>query len=744
LTWLAAGVLIVAVYLTLPTDKWYGGAVYDALGLMSCIMITIGARRHRPANALLWYCFAAGEAIWVVGDVIYSVYEHVLHVEPFPSPADAFYLAAYPVLVAGLWLLIRRRSAGRDRAGTLDACIVATGLGLPFWLFVMAPIAGDDSASPITRMISLAYPAADLIMLAMVARLMTTAGARTASYRLLVAALVLLLGSDIAFSLITSFSSYDGGPADAGWLLSYVAWGAAALHPSMRSLSEPAPERADQASVRRLVLLGTIGLLAPGLLVEQGLFNPGQVDWLPLSAGGVALCVLIFLRAAGLVARIQQQAARLETLAMRDELTGLANRRLLEQHIRGGLASGDRVQVALVDLDDFKGINDRLGHAVGDGLLVSVGERLEAAVRPGDLVARLGGDEFALFMPGATDDEADRIVESITAALQYPVSAAEHHLLVQASVGVANSVDTTDPFELLRRADIAMYAAKEAGGRRHVRYRSALDERAIEHARLGAQLRRALDGGQFSLVYQPIVTLPNGGLAGVEALVRWRHPQRGLVSPSEFVPVAERNGLVVELGQWVLQQACRQAADWLDEYGPAAPSKISVNVSPRQLAEPGFADRLAEVLADTGLPASWLTIEVTETAVFNGRRSVEALEAVRAVGVQVALDDFGTGHSSLRLLQTCPVDILKVDKSFVDNIAMTGQHAVIAAALINVSDGLNLVAVAEGVETSRQADELFRLGYRFAQGYLFGRPVAADELARAFTPLPAHEVLTVT
>jgi EAL domain-containing protein (putative c-di-GMP-specific phosphodiesterase class I) len=239
------------------------------------------------------------------------------------------------------------------------------------------------------------------------------------------------------------------------------------------------------------------------------------------------------------------------------------------------------------------------------------------------------------------------------------------------------------------------------------------------------------------------VALPHGGLAGVEALVRWRHPERGLVSPSEFVPIAERNGLVVELGQWVLRQACRQAADWLDEYGSAAPAKLSVNVSPRQLAEPGFADRLAEVLTETGLPASWLTIEITETAVFNGRRSVEALEAVRAVGVQVALDDFGTGHSSLRLLQTCPVDILKVDKSFVDNIAMTGQHAVIAAALINVSDGLNLVAVPEGVETSRQADELFRLGYRYAQGYHFGRPVSPDELAGAFMPVPAGKAATL-
>jgi diguanylate cyclase (GGDEF)-like protein len=416
---------------------------------------------------------------------------------------------------------------------------------------------------------------------------------------------------------------------------------------------------------------------------------------------------------------------------MQDELTGLANRRRLEQHVRTCAAHGTAVHVALVDLDDFKGINDRLGHAVGDQLLVAVAERLRAVVRPNDLVARLGGDEFAVLMPAATDEESDRIVERVTAQWRTPFTAGPHQLLVQGSVGVADGAGTTDPLELLRRADIAMYAAKEAGGRRHRRYRAELDELATEHARLGAQLRRALDGGQFSLVYQPIVTLPDGQLTGVEALVRWRHPQRGLVSPAQFVPIAEQNGLVVELGHWVLQQACRQAADWSVRFGPAAPDKVSVNVSPRQLAAPGFADRVAAVLAQTGLPAHRLTVEVTETAVFDGGTAIEALNAIRTLGVRVALDDFGTGHSSLGLLQTCPVDILKVDKSFVDNITMAGQHSVIAAALINVSEALNLTAIAEGVETAEQADTLFRLGYRLAQGYYFGRPTAAEDFIPA-------------
>jgi EAL domain-containing protein (putative c-di-GMP-specific phosphodiesterase class I) len=220
------------------------------------------------------------------------------------------------------------------------------------------------------------------------------------------------------------------------------------------------------------------------------------------------------------------------------------------------------------------------------------------------------------------------------------------------------------------------------------------------------------------------VELPHGRIVGVETLVRWAHPERGLVGPADFIEIAEQNGLIIELGTWILRAACRQAAEWRADLGPDAPGKISVNVSARQLGRPGFADLVADVLADTGLPADRLVVEVTETAVFEGGRALVALHELHALGVRVALDDFGTGHSSLGLLQTVPVDVLKVDKSFVDNITMAGRHAVIATALITIGKGLGLDVVAEGVETAEQADELYRLGYRMAQGFHFGKPIA--------------------
>jgi diguanylate cyclase (GGDEF)-like protein len=407
---------------------------------------------------------------------------------------------------------------------------------------------------------------------------------------------------------------------------------------------------------------------------------------------------------------------------MHDDLTGLANRRRFEQELRIALGHG-RPQVALLDLDGFKGVNDRLGHSIGDRLLIALGHRLATEVRGDALVARMGGDEFAVLLRTATPDEADLIAAHLAEVLRRPVLAGEHELLIGASIGIADGTGTGDPFEVLRRADVAMYAAKEHGTRQH-RFQVDLDERADEQARIGAELRTALDAGQFRLVYQPIVALPDGRLRAVETLVRWDHPERGLVPPVDFIPVAERTGLIVELGAWILRSACLQAALWRAEYGPDAPEKISVNVSARQLAEPGLVEVVASALDQSGLPAGCLTIEVTETAVFDSERAVDVLTDLHRLGVRIALDDFGTGQSSLSLLQTMPVDVLKVDRSFVDNITMAGRHAVIATALIQVAQGLGLTAVAEGVETAEQAAELYRLGYRLAQGYHFGMPAA--------------------
>jgi predicted signal transduction protein with EAL and GGDEF domain len=337
------------------------------------------------------------------------------------------------------------------------------------------------------------------------------------------------------------------------------------------------------------------------------------------------------------------------------------------------------------------------------------------------LVARMSGDEFAVLLPDADDDVAGTVADQITRALRTPIAAGRHELLISASTGVVAAADAADPLEVLRRADIASCAAKDRG-EPACWYSTELDRETHEEARIGAALRTALDTGQFRLVYQPIVELPGGDLVAVEALVRWEHPEYGQIGPATFIPIAERSGLIVELGAWVLRQACHQAAAWRAERGPDAPQRMSVNVSPRQLARPGLVDVVRIALADSGLPAECLTVEVTETAVLEGGTALEALHELRGIGVRIALDDFGTGQSSLTLLRTVPAQILKVDKSFVDEIGTSSQSDVITGSLKQIADGLGMTAIAEGVETEAQARRLYRMGYRLAQGYYFGRP----------------------
>ncbi|MET0425764.1 MAG: EAL domain-containing protein [Actinoplanes sp.] len=495
-----------------------------------------------------------------------------------------------------------------------------------------------------------------------------------------------------------------------------------------RPQPRPAPRRHSVMPYAAVLATG-------GLLLVTAAYR--AADLLIVAVASVSVTLLVATRQvialrdnATLLDDLDARRRELAHRATHDALTGLPNRSVLNQEVAAALAADPaEVSVALIDLDDFKAINDDLGHAVGDALLIAVADRISGELRTGDVVARLGGDEYALLIRGDYTATLNRLAGQLC----LPLSAGGRALVVEASIGIApaRAGDTAD--ELLRRADVAMYEAKAQGKGRQVSFTEVMDQRSAEQSRLAADLRAALGTDQLHLVYQPIVTMPAGELAGVEALVRWAHPERGPIGPNLFVPAAERTGLIVPLGAWILEEACRQAMAWRAELGDGAPRTVSVNVSARQLREAGFAVQVGEVLRRTGLPPQALTVEVTETAVFDGGTALTELQAIADLGVSIALDDFGTGHSSLGLLRTCPVDVLKVDKSFVDDIVGDGPQAVIAAALIGICDGMRLRAVAEGVETAEQAAELHRLGYRFAQGYHFARPMPADEIA-AYRP----------
>jgi diguanylate cyclase (GGDEF)-like protein len=426
--------------------------------------------------------------------------------------------------------------------------------------------------------------------------------------------------------------------------------------------------------------------------------------------------------------RIQEE--RLQFEVSHDGLTGLANRALFRDRLTATLTTAGRAWVLLIDLDDFKAVNDLLGHDIGDRLLVSVSQLLRAEVGRDGLPVRVGGDEFAVLLTGA-GAEPEELAGRLLAALNRPIS--EHRLLVQASIGIAAAQPGATVDSVLRDADVAMYTAKQRGKAGFVRYVDGLGEPILAHMQLGGELRRALDNDEFRVVYQPIVRLDDNRIIGVEALVRWHHPIRGVVSPAEFIPAAERTGLIVPLGRFVLRETCRQAARWLSEFGPDALQKAGPNVSARQLHDPDFVSDVMAALSESGLPAERLVLELTESAVLRGQQVSRTLFDLDRMGIRLALDDFGTGESSLSLLRAFPAAIIKLDKSFVDGIEIDdGQPAAanarqaVARAVIQLSRAFSLDAVAEGVESAEQAAALRELGYSLGQGYYLAEPMTAD------------------
>jgi diguanylate cyclase (GGDEF)-like protein/PAS domain S-box-containing protein len=412
---------------------------------------------------------------------------------------------------------------------------------------------------------------------------------------------------------------------------------------------------------------------------------------------------------------------RLSYEASHDMLTGLVNRALFGKRAAAAV-TGARpetpVGIVLVDLDDFKAVNDTLGHATGDALLVHVAERIRASVRPTDTVARLGGDEFAILLEGASGSDVDLVLTRIATALLEPAVIDGEPMTVRASFGVVDGHGGDDADDLLRQAGFAMDEAKERGRGGFERYRPGMEARGAERGRRAAALHTAILQEQLVTYFQPVVTLPGGRITGAEALVRWQHPDEGLLGPGAFIDTAEQTGLIVPLGTWVLRAATREAATWPGEL------TVSVNVSARQLREPGFPDVVVAALRDSGLPARRLTVEITESVAVGGGATAGNLQELRDLGVRLSLDDFGTGASTLTLLATCPVHQIKLDRSFVPD----GGSDAIATAVFQMARAFGMETVAEGIETAEQAAHLTGLGYERAQGFHFARPMPAADL----------------
>ncbi|MEU6881607.1 aminotransferase class I/II-fold pyridoxal phosphate-dependent enzyme [Streptomyces sp. NPDC046712] len=1020
LVYLVAIAGLTVAYLTIPSRHTL---LWALIGLGGVAAILTGVHLHKPAKRWPWLVLAGANFTFVAGDTAYNLLESLFgQTNPFPSIADALYLATYPLFALGLFGFIRYRAAGRDLAVALDALILTSGLALLSWVNLITPLAKSPDMTWIEKTISIAYPLGDVLMLAMLARLLVPGGFKSRSVQLLTLGTVGILASDVIYGTLQLRGTWQVGTGwDLGWVIFFTAWGLAALHPSMTGLTERAPQPPPVIAERRLAMLAAASLVAPVLLLYQALRNdreqdiaviavfsaimfllvltrlwgmmsehrnaearerslrvaaaslvaslsprevasaveaaaatlvgpgtphrtmllardrrrflyPVQTGHLPWSfrdtalsgfqatswpellaqgsrlvptedldpvvtralaplthallcplalqapaAGEPLLGVLVLagpekkLRAiSGPAQSLASQAAlalerfglseevnrrtseayfrtlvhntsdviliiddddtvryaspsadsmfghslmpgtRLTDLlapgdaasalrilagvrsrndvdarddwkllrgdstdlhvevrcsnlrneqtvhglvltlrdvteqrklerelthrAFHDSLTGLPNRVLLLERIERALLRGRREStltcMLFVDLDDFKVVNDTMGHSVGDELLVAVARRLTSVLRLSDTAARLGGDEFAVLIEGAKEPaDAEALAAHIVHTLSQPFHLTDGAVSVSTSVGIATVLDSAHAEELLGHADLALYAAKAAGKKRWRRFRPELHSRLVARHELQEGMDTAIAEHAFALRYQPIVEVTDGAVAGFEALIRWPHARRGMVPPDQFITLAEESGHIMPLGAWVLEHAALDVARWQQARpGRQPPLYANVNVSPRQFRDPGLLDDVRRTLDSSGLEPGSLVLELTETVLMRKDEQIRTtMRSLRDLGVSLAIDDFGTGFSSLSYLREFPIDVLKVDKSFIDDITTDRQQVALVEGIVRIADVLGLRVVAEGIENEGQRELLADMGCQYGQGYLFARPMTAHQ-----------------
>ena len=754
--YLAIGLALTAGYFALPTRDLQN-LTYQVPEMLGVLAMFAGILIHRPKDPRPWILITLGLALTTAGDWTWVILSMGYGIEPFPSVADVFYLAGDAFVIVGLLSLVHKRLPGGDRAGVLDALIVAIGVGLLSWVFLMAPMVASSGGGALEISVALAYPLADILLLGMLVRLFLAPSRPSTAGTLLVAAVVAWLVGDFIYAFLALSNSYKAGdPLDATWLAAAAFFGAAALHPSMRQVAAPAERTEVRFSGVRFAVLGAASLMAPAVLVIQWLMGV-PIDVPVIAAGSVIMFLLVIGRLAVLVSDLRNTLRQrdaleveLERRSLSDPLTGLANRVLFHDRLTHVLAQRNgKAAVLFLDVDDFKTVNDTAGHEAGDAVLRSIADAIRRTLRPGDTAARLGGDEFGILLEDGPDAYgAGQVAERLLSAIQAPTAVANRDYTIGASIGISlGDASTSDAQALMREADIAMYVAKGQGKGRFTVFEPSTHAPVLRSLELRADMEQAIREHQFELFYQPIVELGTGEVAGVEALVRWRHPTRGLLEPSDFIPLAEATGAIVPMGKWILEQACREAAEWrgIGRSRPIARSAtpidrvyMSVNLSPLQIAQPGFSGLVAEVLASSGLSARQLVLETTESARLDQEGALASLRTLRAMGVRLAIDDFGTGYASLSQLRRIPFDILKIDQSFVADLADAGTTPPTGASpsdprnaraeslltgIVDMARRLNVACVAEGIENAHQLAVLRDIGCAYGQGYHFSEPM---------------------
>ncbi len=722
-----------------------------ALAAASCFVF---GRRASPQVRLAWMWTGAFATVWAVGAAVLTWYDFARNrTVPFPSAADAGFLVALPLAAIGALLFSSVPGLGVSRARMLlDGIIVAGSLLIVSWATALGTVYHSGSGSVFSQAVGLAYPISDVIVATVAISVLAQGRSRQrVPLVLLVVGLLCLTVGDSSLAYLSHIASFRYATlVDAsrvgGFLLVALApvWPPERITTARDEVEGPSPWQ-----VALPYLFVALAIFAAVLKGTQSshvdLFD--LIDGLCVMAAVLTRLVLTLVENLRLTSQMRHAVTTLRAnqvelvhYALHDSLTGLPNRVLFGDRIEHALARRSsptrRAAVMLCDLDSFKDVNDTLGHPSGDEVLIAAADRLSSCVRPADTVARIGGDEFAILIDDASGvDEVASVAARVCSAMRTPFTVAGRDFIVQVSVGIAmaNQYDTRSE-KLLQDADVALYATKDAGGDDYTFFEPRLGKAYVDRLGLQAELSAALEKGELFMEYQPVVELASGHTVGVEALLRWRHPRRGVLKPVDFLPVAENSGIAVQIGTWALGEALQQLRGWRQRTPAAAHLWTAVNVSARQLASGDLVSAVSKAIDASGLEPESLHIELTESAVIDlVDWSLVVLRDLKKLGAALEIDDFGTGYSSLAYLKQLPIDGVKIDRVFVDGLGTDGRDAVIIEAVVSLAHALQLKVATAGVETSRQFEWLRTLGCDYGQGYQWSSPLSAADLERWLT-----------
>ncbi|GAA2634925.1 putative bifunctional diguanylate cyclase/phosphodiesterase [Paractinoplanes durhamensis] len=744
-----AGVLFAALLLPFAfIASTLNGLAVVMLGSALLVMASIaaGIRLHRPPFARAWWLIFTSVGLALAGNLIFAT---ILSgtVARNAAAINIIYGITYPILCAGVALLPNHGRPRAARIGLTESAVIAACVAVIWWMGFVDPALVDPGLLR-THAYLLVEPFLDLVLFGLGVRLMLLSDARSLSYWMVSASCVARLVADTGYLTVGSKAGYPTPLSIAGWLICNGLIAVAALHPSM---TRTVPLPADGTVGRRgagPVSVGTVvatPVLAGAFLLHEGLADDlSSVDVVVPMIATAVTSALIVERMRQLNRFAGRRAAELETAllseaelrkellfrATHDMLTGLPGRSTLHDRLAACLATGPGGTLMLLDLDDFKEVNDRFGQTVGDDLLIEAATRLRGLIDDG-LVARLHSDEFAVLLEGVALTDAWATTERVLTAMRRPLTVQGHELFAQVSIGLCDLADDESAADVIRDAYLALHAAKEAGRNQMVLFDEELRAKRLQAAQTVERLRDAITRDEFLVFYQPLIRLTDERITGVEALIRWQPPGEKMVPPDRFIGISEDSGLIVPIGAWVLRESCRAVAGWHRRHGTV----VSVNVSPRQLREPDFGMMVLDALRTSGLPPQALILEITEGVLVNSgtvtEQAISHLSMLRGHGIKVAIDDFGTGYSSLAYLRDLPIDNVKIDRSFMPAPGAPDPAArTLVKAIIDLAAGLRLGTIAEGVETAEQVALLQELGCERAQGFFYSRPVPEPDAAR--------------